>query len=287
MFETNIRFVGGLLSCYALTGDEMFKDKAKYVADQLLPAFDTVSGIPKTLIDFEHKSASYRTWKDDMSTLSELGSLHLEFYYLSDITGDPIYRKMVEKIRTTIDELYKPRGLYPDSYVHAVDNFGERESCILHFFKFIINIFKTTQDDFSIGTSSDSFFEYILKGWIQSGKTKDADRKMFDEAMEAIIEHLVVESSSGLTYIASESKGNLSSGMDHFSCFAGGLFALGAHTKRNYMREKYRDLSEEVTKTCHESYIRSHTHLGPDYFRFEAHQNFNLIKLLINKSHKV
>lgn len=110
---------------------------------------------------------------------------------------------------------------------------------------------------------------------------------MFDEAMEAIIEHLVVESSSGLTYIASESKGNLSSGMDHFSCFAGGLFALGAHTKRNYMREKYRDLSEEVTKTCHESYIRSHTHLGPDYFRFEAHQNFNLIKLLINKSHKV
>ena len=29
VFETNIRFVGGLLTCYAFTGDPMFKEKAK------------------------------------------------------------------------------------------------------------------------------------------------------------------------------------------------------------------------------------------------------------------
>lgn len=44
VFETIIRFVGGLLSCYALTGDQMFLIKAKEVADALLPAYNTYTG---------------------------------------------------------------------------------------------------------------------------------------------------------------------------------------------------------------------------------------------------
>ena len=39
VFEINIRYVGGLLSLYSFTGDEMFKDKAVQIADKLLPAF--------------------------------------------------------------------------------------------------------------------------------------------------------------------------------------------------------------------------------------------------------
>ena len=45
MFETNIRYVGGLLSIYSFTGDEMFKNKAVHIVDKLLPAFDTPTGI--------------------------------------------------------------------------------------------------------------------------------------------------------------------------------------------------------------------------------------------------
>ena len=44
VFETNIRFVGGLLSLYSLTGDTMFRDKAHTVAKTLLPAFKFDSG---------------------------------------------------------------------------------------------------------------------------------------------------------------------------------------------------------------------------------------------------
>lgn len=51
VFETTIRFVGGLLSCYALTGDVVFRDKAAEVADALLPAFDTPTGLPFSLIN--------------------------------------------------------------------------------------------------------------------------------------------------------------------------------------------------------------------------------------------
>lgn len=53
MFETNIRFVGGLLTCFALTGDVVFRDKAQQIADKLLPAFQTPTGIPHALVNFK------------------------------------------------------------------------------------------------------------------------------------------------------------------------------------------------------------------------------------------
>lgn len=54
MFETNIRFVGGFLTMYALTGDAMYKEKAQYVADKLLPAFQTPTGIPMALVNLKN-----------------------------------------------------------------------------------------------------------------------------------------------------------------------------------------------------------------------------------------
>lgn len=47
VFETNIRVVGGLLAAYDLTNNRVFLDKAKDMADRLLPAFETKSGYPK------------------------------------------------------------------------------------------------------------------------------------------------------------------------------------------------------------------------------------------------
>lgn len=51
VFETNIRFVGGFLTMYALTGDSLYKEKAQLVADKLLPAFETPTGIPNALVN--------------------------------------------------------------------------------------------------------------------------------------------------------------------------------------------------------------------------------------------
>lgn len=53
VFELNIRYVGGFLAMYALTGDKMYKEKAQYVADKLLPAFHTPTGIPDALVDLQ------------------------------------------------------------------------------------------------------------------------------------------------------------------------------------------------------------------------------------------
>ena len=62
VFETNIRYLGGLLSTFALTGEEMFKLKAVQIADKLLPAFNTPTGIPYGLVNMQDGSARNYGW---------------------------------------------------------------------------------------------------------------------------------------------------------------------------------------------------------------------------------
>ena len=53
VFETTIRYVGGLLSAYELSGDEMFVEKTVQLVDRLLPAFETATGIPYQYVNFK------------------------------------------------------------------------------------------------------------------------------------------------------------------------------------------------------------------------------------------
>ncbi len=45
-FETVIRYLGGLLSAYALTGEPILLSRADDLGTMLLPAFDTPHGLP-------------------------------------------------------------------------------------------------------------------------------------------------------------------------------------------------------------------------------------------------
>lgn len=66
------------------------------MAEALLPAFNTPTGIPKSNIDMRTKYVSNYGWAaGGMSILSEIGSLHLEFAYLSEVTKQPIFFKKV------------------------------------------------------------------------------------------------------------------------------------------------------------------------------------------------
>lgn len=135
----NIRFVGGFLSAYALTGDQLFKDKAQYVAEKLLPAFYTKTGIPKAMINFKTGASGNYPWTGGQSILSEFGTLHLEFAYLSDVTGESKYKERVQKIRNVVKEADKPRGLYSNYIDSNTGTFGERE------FAYFINSLRYTQ----------------------------------------------------------------------------------------------------------------------------------------------
>ena len=52
IFETNIRYLGGFLSAYDLSGDKLLLNKARQVAEMLLVPFDTPNHMPITRWDW-------------------------------------------------------------------------------------------------------------------------------------------------------------------------------------------------------------------------------------------
>lgn len=126
----------------------MFKEKAQYVADKLLPAFQTPTGIPNALVNLktgvsffcnigllnvillklnQQASKNYGWASGGSSILSEFGTLHVEFAYLSDVTGNPVYRERVQNIRQILKDIEKPKGLYPNYLNPKTGKWGQRK----------------------------------------------------------------------------------------------------------------------------------------------------------------
>ncbi|KAI9487146.1 MAG: glycoside hydrolase, partial [Benjaminiella poitrasii] len=84
LFETVIRYVGGLLSAYDLSHEKVFVKKAVELVDRLLPAFDTPTGIPYQYMNFSTGEAI----KSPIACLAEIGTIQIEFTRLSEITGN-------------------------------------------------------------------------------------------------------------------------------------------------------------------------------------------------------
>ncbi|XP_037684051.1 mannosyl-oligosaccharide 1,2-alpha-mannosidase IC isoform X2 [Choloepus didactylus] len=222
LFEVNIRYIGGLLSAFYLTGEEVFRIKAIQLGEKLLPAFNTPTGIPKGVVNFK------RQLKDE----------HLEAM------------GWVRNIRKVLRKIDKPFGLYPNFLSPVSGNW--------------------VQHHVSIGGLGDSFYEYLIKSWLMSAKTDTEAKNMYYEALEAIETYLLNVSPGGLTYIAEWRGGILDHKMGHLACFSGGMISLGAEDAKEEKRARYRELAAQITKTCHESYARSDTKLGPEAFWFNS-----------------
>ena len=93
-------------------------------------------------------------------------------------------------------------------------------------------------------------------------------KTLFDEAALDIEEYLVHKSAGGLTYIAEWKYGRLEHKMDHLACFAGGMYGLAAEEEQDANSARWMELAKGITNTCHESYDRSDTKLGPEAMRF-------------------
>lgn len=78
----------------------------------------------------------------------------------------------------------------------------------------------------SLGALGDSFYEYLLKAWLQSDKEDEEARVMYDESMQAIIQHMIRTSAGGLTYVSDMKFDRLEHKMDHLACFAGTTLLL-------------------------------------------------------------
>lgn len=259
VFEVTIRFVGGLLSAYAMTGDDVYKNKAYDIAQHLLPAFNTPTGIPMAQINLQTKATKNWGWASGKcSILSEFGTMQLEFEYLSLITGDMRFADMIQHVTKLVLSKKPDNGLYPNYLNPKTGNWGSKHV--------------------SLGALGDSFYEYLLKLWIYHGgrnnpgvEVDELGRAAFDDSMDAVQKNLVHTSAqSKLLYLSDMKNTKAIHKMGHLACFMGGLYALAMKGASPELSEVYKKNAEGITNTCHEGYDRSKAKLGPESMMFSG-----------------
>lgn len=257
VFETTIRVLGGLLSAYDLSGDDIFLEKAKQIGDRLLPAWDTPTGIPFTAIDLASGRANNPGWTGGSSLLADVGTTQLEFIALSQRTGDPIYQKKVENVIMQLRKIFPEDGLIP-IYVNPYS--GRASSKI------------------TFGAMGDSFYEYLLKVWIQGNKTEAVKhyREMWEQSMDGLTSLIRKSNPSSFTYIAERSGISLIDKMDELACFAPGMLALGAYANVSDTSAKYMELAEELAWTCYNFYRSTPTKLAGENYLFREGQDMRV-----------
>jgi len=262
VFEVTIRFVGGLLSAYAISGDELYRDKAYMLAQKLLPAFSTPTGIPMAQVNLDTGQAKQWGWATGKaSVLSEFGTMQMEFEYLSLVTGDNRFRDMINYVITKVIQMRPQDGLYPNFLNPRTGRWGSKHV--------------------SLGALGDSFYEYLLKLWVFHGGRNNLGievdkfgRTVFDDAMTTVQEKLVKTSRGGWLHLVDMRNRRVLPKMGHLACFAGGMYMLAVKGAASDKAAVYTENAKGITATCHHAYNTTEAGLGPEVMHFSRNSEF-------------
>lgn len=253
LFETTIRYLGGLLGAYDVSNAHYpsLLDKAIEVADMLLEAFQTPSKMPV----LRWSKEGFEVAPGD-AIMSELGSLSLEFIRLSQLTGSNKYSEAVQRIT---DCIYRQQmstvvpGLLPTSVNARECDFSQG-------------------NEFSLGAHVDSAYEYMPKTHqLLAGRTIQY-RELYTRAVEPIKQHLLFRPMTpssadillaGTLKVFRHTQFELSAQMQHLSCFAGGMLALGS---KLFSLPADLEIAKKLTDGCIWSSNATQTGIMPEAF---------------------
>jgi mannosyl-oligosaccharide alpha-1,2-mannosidase len=202
VFETTIRVVGGLLSGHLASGDTVLLDKARDLADRLMPAFDTPTGLPYRFVNLRTGAV-----RDSLTNPAEAGTLLSEWGTLSRLTGDSRYHDVTRKAVVTLFGKRSKIGLLAVQIDALTGEWKDRRA--------------------TVGSYADSYYEYLWDAWDLFG---DAECKhMYQELTGAILLYQLRLDKVG-TWIADvdfETGKIINGEQDELSAFYGGLLAQG------------------------------------------------------------
>ncbi|CAO2656222.1 Nn.00g050250.m01.CDS01 [Neocucurbitaria sp. VM-36] len=123
LFETTIRYLGGLVAAYDISGKKYknLLDKAIELAEILISAFDTPNRMPDTYYYWRPQFASQRHRASTRVVLAEIGSLSMEFTRLAQLTGEHKYYDAIARITDNLEEFQnytRLPGMWP-TYLDA------------------------------------------------------------------------------------------------------------------------------------------------------------------------
>jgi mannosyl-oligosaccharide alpha-1,2-mannosidase len=257
LFETNIRYLGGLLSAYDLSQEKILLDKAVELEDMLYAGFDTLNHMPANSFNFEQAKEG-KLVADKHESSAAAGTLSLEFTRLSQLTGDPKYYNAIAGVTRALERTQDSTNL-PGMWPVFIDLWSG---------------FRATGTDFSLGASSDSAYEYLSKMYALLGGLEPSYEKLHTKAMAAAKKHLLFrpmlpEMFPGTAPDILFSGTALSNGqivelqpeVQHLGCFAGGMFALGG---RLFNQEDHVRIGEQLARGCAWAYHAFPTGIMPE-----------------------
>lgn len=303
VFETTIRTLGGLLSAYALctpgqqdalstktskfcSPDDasMFLTKAVDLATRLKPAFESNRlGLPEREVDFMTGEVYSDVDNNNLISLAELATVQLEFKFLAHATGDPQWWTIAER---PIDVVRKA-------------SFTSNSDGLMPIF-FNPEQGMPQMSEIRLGSRGDSYYEYLIKQFVQTNRTETVYLDMYQQAMRGVKKHLLRRSESGkfihtvevqpyLNYQTRRPAFRIVPKQDHLVCFLGGSLMLGAlhvqqslplkdrsvlsypptslHLFSKLAREDW-SIGHELIKTCVETYTSTKTGLSPEIAMF-------------------
>ncbi|KAI0734035.1 glycoside hydrolase [Fomitopsis betulina] len=272
-FETTIRYLGGLLSAYALSREPLLLKRADDLGRLLSPVFDTPSGFPAFGVD----TVTGETVGTASGVLAEIASCQVEYSYLALLTGNKMYWENADVVM---------QGLWKANVTNLGGMLPRRWSLSTGY----------PGDEFlSVGAGADSAHEYLLKQYLLTGKQDKQALQLYLRATNHILTHMLYLSEArNLLYVTDTNRDfRPSHNFEHLSCFLPGLFAVGADQLelslddldyaslgpvgqrsydmlRNYdLRALHRWAAEGLATTCWLLYDEQPSGLGPDVVHFQ------------------
>lgn len=256
VFETTIRYLGGFISAYDLSGDKRLLDKAIEVAEMLYVAFDTPNRMPVTRWNVEEAVAGKPQFAGEGVLVAEIGSLTLEFTRLAQITRNNKWYDCVDRIMQVFDHqqaISNIPGMWPLVVNARIQDFA-------------------SGSHFTLAAMADSLYEYLPKMYALLGGSS-MYQKLYEYSMDSAIRSTLfrplVPDDADILLSGSahaDSQGDvptLEPQGQHLVCFAGGMLALGGRLLQN---DSHIELGRKLTDGCIWTYEAGPLGIMPEVF---------------------
>jgi len=248
VFETTIRFVGGLLSAYELSGKQYpaLLSKAKEVTDKLAFAWSGTRSnpdIPYGYLDFATNKVVDRT-----ANIAEAGTLVLEWETLTKYTGNSTYRTLTERALKHIATLPAPLpGL-------AAQGINPKTGAFIGGYV-------------TWSGGSDSYFEYLIKHARLSNTDDSLYASTWLTAVDSSIKTLLKKSTVGnWSYIAEyDDSKRIRHSSSNLACFHAGNWLMGGRLLNN---QTIVNIALDLNEGCWNTYASTATGIGPESWSF-------------------
>lgn len=231
LFEFIIRYIGSFISAYYLSNDDFYKRMAIMLGEAVYPIIKKKSGffssrfyIEKVQNEFKASTnystkflglfhEQYKNLDCDNYVYSEVGSFQMEFLALTEITGDKKYANLALNVYRELWNNQKLDGLISNS----------------------------------IGGGYDSYYEYIIKTYLQTRGSSPALLSHYTTFTSDLQKKLVIQFKK-FTFIGVKTRYFLRPSIEYFTTFAAGMLAIGS-VKENKNAKKDFELAADLSQT--------------------------------------